>query len=256
MMSRRRLPKGTSTLDSQAVEAVVRFVRVLARFGCTPKDIAHQVLKALREIPRSWTRTARAEIRELEAAGHIVTVWFLEPRYLDPKGNPRPLPLHGPGLSIETLAKRVDRSLRAKDVLRHLIGTRALRRVGTRYIPRNRLESLRGAGGPYHSRSLRSLSAMLRTLEHNSAPARLTPGWFEVFSRNPRFPVKDCAALDKRLRQGGMRFLEQIDADMHRRERRRKTGERTVPLGVAIRQFEEQPLRGRSRRRRSKRSAK
>jgi hypothetical protein len=255
-MSRQRLPKRTSTLDSQAVEAVVRFVRVLARCGCTPRDIAHQVLKAGRDIPGSWARTARAVIRELDAAAHIVTVWFSEPTYLDPKGNPKPLPLHGPGLSIETLAKQVDRALRAKDVLRHLVDTHALRRVGTRYIPRNRLVSFRGSGGPYHSRSLRSLSAMLRTLEHNSVPERLAPGWFEVFAMNPRFPAKDRAAFDKRLRRRGMHFLEEIDADMHRRERRRKKGERTVPLGVAIYQFEEQPLRGPSRRRRSKRSAK
>jgi len=255
-MSRERLAKRTSTLDSQAVEAVVRFVRVLARFGCTPKDIAHQVLKAGREIPRSWARTPRTEVRELEAAGHIVTVWFLEPTYLDAKGNPKPLPLYGPGLSVETLAKRVDRTLQAKDVLRHLIDTDALRRVGTRYIPRDRLLSFRGSGAPHHSLGLRGLCARLRTLEHNSAPERSTPGWFEVSSMNARFPVKDRTAFDKRLRRRGMRFLEQIDADMHRRERRRKKGERTVPLGVAIYQFEEQPLQGRTRRRRSKRSAK
>jgi hypothetical protein len=255
-MFRASLPKRTSTLDSQAIEAVVRFVRVLARCGCTPKDIAQEVLKAGCEVPKSWARTARTLIREMDAAAHIVTVWFSEPTYLDPKGNPKPLPLHGSGPSIESLAMRVDRGLRAKDVLRHLIDTRALRRVGTRYIPRNRLVSFRGSGGLYHSRSLRGLLAMLRTLEHNSAPERSTPGWFEVYSMNPRFPAKDRAAFDKRLRRLGMRFLVQIDADMHRRERRRKKGERTVPLGVAIYRFEEQRLQGRSRRRRPKRSGK
>jgi len=255
-MSRASLPKRTSTLDSQAVEAVVRFVRVLARCGCTPKDIAQEVLKAGREVPKSWAQTARTLTPEMDAAAHIVTVWFSEPTYLDPKGNPKPLPLHGSGPSIESLAMRVDRTLRVKDVLRHLIDTRTLRRVGTRFVPRDRLVSIRGSGGIYHSRSLRGLLAMLRTREHNSAPERSTPGWFDVYSKNPRFPVKDRAAFDKRLRRLGMRFLVQIDSDMHRRERRRKKGERTVPLGVAIYRFEEQPLQSRPRRRRPKRSGK
>jgi Family of unknown function (DUF6502) len=255
-MSRASLPKRTSTLDSQAIEAVVRFVRVLARCGCTPKDIAQEVLKAGREVPKSWAQTARSAIREIDVAVHVLTVWFAEPAYLDPKGNPRPLPLHGPGLSLEALSMRVDRSLDPQKVLRHLLDTRALRRLGTRYVPRDRLVSFRGSGGPDYSRSLRGLLAMLRTIEHNTAPARSTPGWFEVYALNPCFPAKDRAAFDRRLRQLGMRFLVQIDSDMHRRERRRKKGERTVPLGVAIYRFEEQPLHSRSRRRRPKRSSK
>jgi hypothetical protein len=113
-MSRASLAKRTSTLDSQAIEAVVRFVRVLARCGCTPKDIAQEVLKAGREIPKSWAQTAKSAIREIDVAVHVLTVWFAEPAYLDPKGNPRPLPLHGPGPSLEALSMRVDRSLDPK----------------------------------------------------------------------------------------------------------------------------------------------
>jgi hypothetical protein len=128
--------------------------------------------------------------------------------------------------------------------------------MGTRYVPRDRLVSFRGLSGSYHSRNLRGLLTILRTLEHNSAPDRSSLGWFEAFALNPRFPVKERESFDRRLRKEGRRFLFQLDADMHRRERRRRKGERTVPLGVAIYQFEEQPLRGRSRRRRSKRSGK
>jgi len=254
-MTRRRAPKRKSTLDSQAAEAVTRFVRVLAR-GCRPKDIAHAMLKACRAIPKGWTQPAKAATREIDAAAHMVTLWFSEPAYLDARGNPRPLPLHGRGASLESLARRADRDLETKKVVRHLSNARALRRIGTRYLPRDRLVSFRGLGGSYHSRNLRGLLALLRTLQHNSVPNRSTLGWFEAFALNPRFPVKERAGFDKRVRVGARRLLFQFDADMHRRERRRKKGERTVPLGVAIYLFEEQPLRGRSRRRRSKRSGK
>jgi len=255
-----RTPRGrrSVTLDPQAQEAITRFVRVLARYGCAPLEIGRAVLRACRDVPRSWARTAKSVVREMDAATHMLTVWFAEPAYLDRSGRPRPLPLRGSGPSLERLAVRVDRSLDAQRVLKHLLDTRALRRVGARYVPRDRLVSFRGSGGPYHSRSLRGLLAMLRTLEHNSAPERSTPGWFEVYAINPRFPVKDRADFDQRLRQLGMPFLVKVDADMHRRERRRKKGERTLPMGVAIYRFEEQPLKpaGVPRRRKRRRSQK
>jgi hypothetical protein len=183
----------------------------------------------------------------MDAAAHMLTLWFAEPEYLDARGNPRTLPLRGPGLSLERLAARVDRLVDANRVLRYLSELGAVRRVGARYVPRDRFVCLRGSGEPYHSRSLRVLRAMLRTLEHNSAPERSTPGWLERVAMNPHFPTKDRAAFDNRLRQLGMRFLVRLDADMHRRERCRKKGERTVPLGVGIYLFEEPPLKPRRR---------
>ena len=223
------------------------FVRVLARYGCAPSEIGRAVARACREVPKSWAKARKSLTREMDAAAHILTVWFAEPAYLDARGNPRLLPLHGPALSLERLATRADRSLDTKKVLRYLLDSGALRRVGARYVPRDRLVSLRGSGGLYHSRSLRVLWAILRTLEHNSAPERSAPGWFEVVAMNPHFPTKDRAAFDRRLRQLGMRFVVKVDADMHRRERRRKKGERTVPLGVAIYRFEEPALKPRRR---------
>jgi hypothetical protein len=237
-----RKPRQSSTLDGRAIEAATRFVRVLARCGCAPKDIAREVLRACRKVPRSWAKNAIATVRGMDAAAHIVTLWYSEPAYLDSRGNPRPLPLRGPGASLESLLEQVDRKLDTQEVLRHLLRRQVLRRFGSRYLPRERLVSFRGTGAPYHSRSLRGLVSMLRTLEHNSEPERSTPGWFEVIAVNPRFPMSSRAAFDERLRRLGMRWLVQIDADMHRRERSRRKGERTVPLGVGIYRFEESPL--------------
>jgi Family of unknown function (DUF6502) len=245
----------TSTLDALAVEAVIRFVRVLARRGCTPQDIGQEVLNACREVPKSWAQNAMAAVREMDAAAHVLTLWFSDPAYLDSRGNPLPLPLRGGGRSLEALVLRVDRRLDAQEVLRHLLRREVLRRVRSRYLPRDRLVSFRGSGAPYHSRSVRGLVSMLRTLEHNSEPQRSTPGWFEVIALNSRFPVKAREAFDKRVRHLGMHLLSQFDADMHRRERARKRGERTVPLGVGIYLFEEEPLPpGRRRVKRAKRA--
>jgi uncharacterized protein DUF6502 len=236
-----RRPGRSSSLDARALEAVALFVRVLARCGCTPEDIAYEVAKACRQVPRSWAPKAMAALREMDDASHVLTLWFSDPAYLDSKGNPVALPLRGAGGSLEALARRVDEKLEAREVLRYLSRRGALRRTGVRYVPRERVLSLRGAGGPDNFRHLRGLLGMLRTLAHNGQPKRRVPGWFEVFAENPRFPVSARAGFDKRLRASGNKFLYQMDSDMHRRERARKKGERTVRIGVGVYRFEAGP---------------
>ena len=239
----------SSTLDARALEAVSRFVRVLVRCGCTPEDIGREILRVCRQVPKSWAPRAMATLREMDDASHVLTLWFSDPAYLDARGKPLPLALRGAEGSLESLARRVDPKLEAREVLRYLSKHSALRRIGQRYLPKDRVLSLRGAGGPDNFRHLRGLVGMLRTLEHNGQPKRRVPGWFEVFAENPSFPVSALPAFDRRLRRDGTKFLLQTDADMHRCERARRPGERTLRVGVGVFHFEEEsPPQRRSRR--------
>lgn len=254
---RRTLARGhSSSIDSRALEAVGRFVRILARVGCTPEDIAREVGKACRQVPKSWAHKAMAALRQIDDASHVLTLWFSDPAYLDPRGNPQPLPLRGAGGSLESLVRRVDRKLDASDVRRYLSRGGALRRIGRRYVPRDRALSLRGARDPVRFHQVRALLGMLRTLEHNIQPKPQAAEWFEFFAENPHFPASARQGFDKRLRRLGMRFLYQLDTDMHRRERARQAGDRTVRLGVGVYRFEDEgrPLKrvARQSRRRSR----
>jgi hypothetical protein len=238
---RRRSRSGSraSSLDARGIDTITRFVRVLARSGYTPEDIGREVLQTCRRMPKAASKQLTATLRDTDAAAHILTHWFSDPAYLDSRGNPRALPLLGAGASLQSLLERVDRKLDTRVVLTQLMERRVLRRVRNRYQPRDRLLSFRGSGALYNARSVRVLGSMLRTLEHNSEPERTSPVWFEVIARNARFPTKAREAFDKRLRRLAMRWLVQIDGDMHRREKTRESGERTVPLGVGIYFFEE-----------------
>jgi hypothetical protein len=234
--------------DARAREAMRCFVRVLARCGCAPRIIEYEVGRACREIPKSWWH--KADVRDRGAPAHVMTLWFSDPEYLDARGKPRPLPLRG-RLSIEALARRVDPTLDAELALRYLMRGGGLRRIGRRYVPRDRVLIFRGPERMNHFERLRGLFGLLSTMDYNSRSTRETAGRFDVLSWNPRFPVRERAAFDRRVRQLGNPFLVQMDADMHRLERTRKKGERTVALGVGVYRFEETPLRrGRRRPRR------
>ena len=225
------------TLEPQVRSAVRRFVRVLARCGCAPQAIEEEVSKVCRQIPKSWLH--RADLRDSVDPGHVMTLWFSDPAYLDPRGRPRPLPLRGPALSLEGLVHRVDPKFDVRYIVRYLMHGGGLKRIGARYVPKGRVVIYRGRES--QTPVLRGLFGLLRTLEHNTQRVGLAPGWLELSTRNPYFPVSAAEGFERRLRQRVNRLLVQIDADMHRRECGRKKGERSVRMGVGVYQYEEAP---------------
>ena len=228
------------TLDARAAEAATLVVRVLARYGCAPKDIEKAVQKACRKVPRSWARNPKAAPPEMYAAGHALSLWFQDPAYLDSSGNPRPLPVRGAAPSLESLVRRVDPTLDVEETLRYLLRPSVLRRVGDQFVPPpDRTLWVRGSGGFFHSQSLRTLIAVLSTLEHNNRPRRSTPGRLDVSVLNQQVPISQVPGFDKRLRQRGMEFVAATDTDLVNCERARVGAERTVSVGVAVVRFEE-----------------
>jgi Family of unknown function (DUF6502) len=226
-------------MDPRANEAIELFVRLLARCGFEPDAVMQQVHRAFELVPRRWVNEAQAAPREISDATHVLTVWFSDPSYLDQAGMPRPLPLRGSEQSLETLVSSINRRLDADEVLAYLLKGRALRRLGSRYVPRARELSLRGVRGPNEFRNLRGLLAMLRTFEHNNRPRRQARGWFEFSAENPRIPKRACRKFDEFVGVRAKRLLYDIDSELRRLELTCKPGEPTVRLGTGVYRFEE-----------------
>ena len=255
-MRRRQAPNRShraspSTLDARAQEAVARFVRVLARCGCTPQHIAQEVLKACRRVPRSWAQTPKAAVSEMDAAAHVLTLWFQDPTYLDSKGNPQPLRLRGGERSLEALARQVDPKLDVDKILAHLLRRAVLRRSGARYLPRDRVLMFRGSGRPIPCPKPTGAG---RDVEHvgTQQPARDAQrlAGIEGFAVNARVPVSAISAFDRWLRRHGNRLLEQADGKLHGYEQKRRKGERTVHIGAGLYRIGEEPLPSKRRARR------
>lgn len=233
------VPLERNALDTRAIDAIELFVRLLAQCGCEPDAVQQQVRRACERVPRSWVREAQAAPREIYDVSHVLTLWFSDPAYLDQAGMPRPLPLRGSQRSLETLVSSIDRRLDADEALAYLLKGRALRQVGSRYVPRGRVMSLRGVRGPNEFRNLRGLLAMLQTLEHNSRPRRQAPSWFEFCAENPRIPKRACAKYDEFVSVRAKRFLYDLDSELRRLELTCKPGEPTVRLGTGVYRYEE-----------------
>lgn len=228
------------SLDAIVDEAMERFVRVLVRRGVSQRTIQRAFRRAWLRVPKDAAEHNRRASRELIDVGHVLTLWFGDPFYVDARGDPLPLPLRGPAPSLASIVQHVDPTLNITQVLKCLIRADAVRRRGSRYLPRSRAVAFRGTGAPLHARNLRALLGLLRTLEHNLGPKDKDPAWFEYVAENPRFPVGAREPFDARLRQDAMTFLLNQDSQMLNHERKAKPGEPTVRMGVGVFRFEEE----------------
>lgn len=229
-------------LDATVDEAMERFVRVLVRRGVSQRTIQRAFRRAWLHVPRDAAEHNRRASRELIDVGHVLTLWFGDPFYVDARGDPLRLPLRGPAPSLASLVQHVDPTLDVTQVLKCLIRADAVRRIGSRYAPRSRAVAFRGTGAPLHARNLRALLGLLRTIEHNLEPKDRVPPWFEYVAENPRFPVSAREPFDVGLREDAMTFLRNQDSRMLNHERKAKPGEPTVRMGVGVFRFEEEVL--------------
>jgi len=227
-----------STVSGDSFEAIGRFVRILARCGATSNDIVRAVRGEAARIPGSWAVRARRVARNIDDAAHVLTVWFSEATYLDASGRPLALPLEGASKSVTALVRSVNPTFNTREVLAYLIRSGALRLDGRRYVPRSRAVFIRGVRGPDYFQTLRVLTHMLATLEHNVLPKRTAPGWFAYSAENPHFPVRQREMLDKYVAAIGKEILARLDTYMRRREVNRKPGEPTVRVGIGMHLWE------------------
>ena len=226
-------------LDAAAQEAIARFARVMARCGYAANAVAQAFEAAMAAIHGKTKRRRSTGLRELPDAAHLVTFWCLSPDYVDEQGTPYALAARGPGRSLEGLVRRVNRSLDLDEVLRYLVRTQTVRKVGRTYALNRRWILLRGVSGPTHSRMIRGLAGMLRTLEHNLSAETDAQSWFEFTAENPRFPVSQLTAFDRRLRRVGLGCLRKLDVFMQQCEAERDPTEPTVWLGVGMHRFQQ-----------------
>lgn len=239
-----RSPKPGSPLDEQARQILARVVRILQWCGYAPGEIGREALNASQSMPALMPQISDVGAQDARAAAHLLTLWFSDPEYLDSSGSPRQLPLRGARGSLEAVLRQVDAKVEVEKVLAYLLERGTLRRIGKRYVPRERIVfSPPGESRADVARCMRILSAILKTLEHNRLrdPSTTRP-WFEVSAYNLAFPRSARDAFDRYVRRYGSQFAEQFDTYMHRQERGRAPDEPTVPLGIGVYIFEEDPI--------------
>jgi hypothetical protein len=229
----------SESLNAMAQAALKRFVRAVARCGASPDEIVTAVEEACTLIPSGWKLRGLRATPEIGDASHVLTVWHSDIAYVTAVGKPRALPLGGPAPSITALVHGVDPTLDPRRLLAYLMRLNAVRRAGTRYVPRARSLLLRGQKGPDYFRTLRVLNGTLCTLDHNVENDDQTQGWFEYIAENSQYPVSERDALNREVRRQGFGVLANLDNFMHLKEKERKPDEPVMRVGLSFKIWEE-----------------
>jgi hypothetical protein len=233
---------------SDAITELVRRVYVDVAFeeftleGKRQTQSRVSVLTGLNRKEVARLRTQResvlppAEDRRNRAAA-VLGAWLRDPDFQDEAGEPRPLPLQGPG-SFAELCQRHSGDMKPRSIADELVASGALveedghlRMTARGYIPsEDPVELLRILGT--------DTSELIETIDHNlcSPPEQLRYQSKVKYDSVPEEHVRDF------LHYSGVRaqaLLEELDRWLAERSREERTadGERTVSLGLGIHQI-------------------
>lgn len=230
---------------SYSREFLERLARILVHSGHSPGKLVQEfaeVCAPLKEPELRWDPARPALVADLP---HVIAHWHADPKYLDPRGLPLPLPVRARGPSLTTLICKTLPSSIPSDVIESLLTLRAIRREGTRYVPTDRYLAFNQQRATALAHGLATLLGMLRTVEHNVS-SKTRRRLLERASINPRFPVSALPAFHSRLKRLAADFLWNVDNDMLRRENH-TSSRQTTRLGVGVFAFEDPPSIGNTR---------
>lgn len=220
--------------QAAALAAIDRFTRVLALAGISRDRMMAAFQAACANLPERLFSAGRTLNHELLEAGHILTVWLSDPNYLDQRGAPLPVRLCGSAPSLEALIERAGSELRTDQVVKYLVKTGTVTKVGRRYAVRRTAVSVARDPELSCAHGLQIVQALLHTIENNAPPLRDRRYCFQYTATNRRFPLRLRAEFDTRLQRLGMDFLRRVDADMRRGEESRQPGEPTLRMTLGL----------------------
>ena len=228
-------------LPALAEDTIRRLTRVLDAGEFSRTGVARALRQAASELeaapPRDTQRNSRKPTRprlEVVQAGAFVSEWSSDGGYMEADGEtPRILPLAG-RRSIKALAQKVAPRIEIEELLRYLVETRTVERVGRRFKLVRPWVRLREARGPYTRHVIRIVNEGLRAAENNLRPESEAVGWLERVAEE-RIPESFVPKVRKDLERVGWRFLRSFNRNLRDYSLRRcQRGERRVWVGILL----------------------
>jgi hypothetical protein len=209
------------------------FAGFLVEAGLSRKAVAQELSecaeRASRRTPRLMADTQQPVV---QLAGAL-RQWWQDPEYVDDDGYPRPLPLTGPGLSVESLVARHV----AKDLRHEAIATLRKSVVITRkglWKPQSSRPFVRAFGEEGTRRLQVSLAGVLQTFLRNQlSVSAVGQKNFDRTASVPSFPDALLPELRQRLNRLLMVTLEDVDRILSETDTGAHRGGRSE-VGVSI----------------------
>jgi hypothetical protein len=212
----RKALQSARPLDAMVLRTLNLFMRTLIRCGYSSAEVMRQCEEFGRQIESRAQRAEVAGDARQDDWFQIMTLWSMDPEYVDEEGQPLALRIQGNAPSVEALLSRVGSRLPLKEACNQLLTTGVAKRVNRRLVAIAHAPIVFPAGsaeqGAHH---LQLLHSVLLNIEHNTAPPDGSR-WVERQAICHNFPESALAAYSEATSERAQNFLEQEDATMHR----------------------------------------
>jgi hypothetical protein len=201
--------------------------RVSILTGISRKEVSHQRKRLAEVAPPQGAKT--------NDATRLLSGWFQDPDFCNPSGVPLPLPERGKAPSFESLFERYGGDTPFQTLLKELKSAASIAVDGAGRLTASRRYHMPAA---MSDENIRVFGANLfdhaRTLERNVA-GREGQKSFEGNATDDRIRASDAGEFRSFVNERSQRFLEEIDAWLHRHRITGKDNDtRTARLGVGI----------------------
>jgi len=211
MTPKKPQPTQGAEFSGPLLEALVGF---LYRAGQSKKEIEALVRDALKKLPAN--KGARVisslDVGTASAIGAGFHRWFRSKTFIDSRGKPQPLPLLGPGKTVQSLIRSVGKKLPAEDISLELVRLGLVKRVGRNaYVPTEMLSLIR-TNHPYLSEHIaHSILRFLHTVNDNANCAAGEVPLFERFAHVPAIPKSKLREFKDFSSQQGEALIDTVN---------------------------------------------
>ncbi|MDP9017796.1 MAG: hypothetical protein M3N19_05705 [Candidatus Eremiobacteraeota bacterium] len=216
---RRALPRTLAQANLAQRERMIEgLCRVILEYadnsGVAPKLAARAFAKARRSVGRSPYRLCDAlDFEVMLRMSEAFKAWYAEPKFLDARGAPAPLPLRG-RRSFETLTARFLPEFKALDIAHWFIDQGLLQRANTDLLlPRRRSVVFPRPNAMTLDRVPFILKCLLSTVHHNTQAKRKPRDTrCEQLLTLDRFRVADLPRFHREIQKRAPDLLDQVES--------------------------------------------
>jgi len=243
----RKLPfQKPSRMDCYQDVLLSLFVYI-ARDAGAMSEVEKLVCRVLLDATKVIESNNRREDYGSSVLGATLHEWHRNKNYLDGHAKPRAIRLQGRSPSVAALIRSQDNSVDAASIAETMRGLGLIKKLGgNRYLPVNRVATIRKLSPAIIVHVAESLSRLLATVNFNTRIDRASPTLIERTAFVHDLPKKDIPAFREFAQQQGTNFLANIDEWLEsRRASKRSLSTRTsFRAGVHIYAFEEERIVG------------
>src|SRR4051812_10623343 len=184
------------------------------RSNGAPRRVAEQSLKAALDKAYALHGERRlAEPRPITQVADVCSRWFLERKYVDQNGKPKPLTWNGVRGTLFSLVAHVHGKRNANEVLDQLLKRKLLKRTKDgRWLPKAQIVPPKGIDEAQLLRTETIVGRLLQTIVHNSESRYKGPNLLlEVMAQVRKLPSSELKAFRKFTKSHGLLFARAVD---------------------------------------------